>query len=176
MENVLAVNFSDDATGYEALSKLKELDSQGQVALAGAAVVVRGEGVKDEVDDTGYTGTATGGLVGLIIGVLGGPFGILPGGATGVLVGSLFDLDDADDTESILSDISRSARVGHTALLAEVSEQSPEVVDAAIQRLGGTAVHRSVEDVEAEIALRRMRSALRRRKRASDCTSSGRLK
>jgi uncharacterized membrane protein len=156
MENVLAVNFADDANAYEALTKLKELDSQGQLALAGAAVVVRGEDgsieIKDEVGDIGYTGTATGGVVGLIIGILGGPLGVLLGGATGVLIGSLFDLDDADEAESVLGDISRSARVGHTALLAEVSEQSPEVVDAAIERLDGTIVRRSVEDVEAEIA------------------------
>jgi uncharacterized membrane protein len=156
MENVLAVNFVDDAIAYEALTKLKELDSQGQLGLEGAAVVVRGEdgslGIKEEVGDIGYAGTATGGVVGLIIGILGGPLGVLLGGATGVLIGSLFDLDDADETESVLSDISRSARVGHTALLAEVSEQSPEVVDAAIDRLGGTVVRRSVEDVEAEIA------------------------
>jgi uncharacterized membrane protein len=156
MENVLAVNFVEDANAYEALSKLKELDSQGQLGLTAAAVVVRGQdgtiSVKDDVGDSSYTGTATGGIVGLIIGILGGPFGVLLGGATGVLIGSLFDLEDADDTESVLEEISRAARADHTALLAQVSEQSPEVVDTAIERLGGTLVRRSVEDVEAEIA------------------------
>jgi len=156
MENVLAVNFVDDANAYEALSKLKELDGQGQIGVEGAAVVARAEDgsitVKDEVGDSRYTGTATGGIIGLVIGILGGPFGVLLGGATGVLIGSLFDLDDADDTESVLEEISRSARAGHTALLAQVSEQSPDAVDAAVERLGGTVVRRPVEDVEAEIA------------------------
>jgi ElaB/YqjD/DUF883 family membrane-anchored ribosome-binding protein len=86
MENVLAVNFADDANAYEALSKLKELDGQGQVEVAGAAVVARAENgtitVKDEVGDSGYTGTATGGIIGLVIGILGGPFGVLLGGST----------------------------------------------------------------------------------------------
>jgi len=156
MESVIAVNFVDDANAYETLTKLKELDSQGQIAIAGAAVVLRAEDgsitVKDEVADSGYTGTATGGIVGLVIGILGGPFGVLLGGATGVLIGSLFDLEDADETESVLEDISRSARAGHTALLAHVSEQSPDVVDAAVEQLGGTVVRRPAEDVEAEIA------------------------
>jgi uncharacterized membrane protein len=156
MDNVLAVNFIDDANAYEALTKLKELDSQGQIELAGAAVAMRAEDgsvtVKDEVGDTGLTGTATGGIIGLIIGIIGGPLGVLLGGATGVLIGSLFDMDDADDTESVLEEISRSAHPGHAALLAEVSEQSPDVVDAAVERLGGTIVRRPVEAVEAEIA------------------------
>ena len=156
MESVLAINFAQDPNAYQALTVLKELDGQGQLGLAGAAVVVRNEDggvdIKDEVGDTGYEGTATGGIVGLIVGVLGGPFGVLLGGATGVLIGSLFDLDDLDETESVLGEMSRSVRVGHDAVLAEVSEQSPEVVDSAMDRLGGTVTRRSVVDVEAEIA------------------------
>jgi uncharacterized membrane protein len=156
MDNVLAVNFSEDAKAYEALTRLKELDDQGQVGLAGAAVVVRSEDghvdIKDEVGDIGYAGAATGGIIGLIIGIIGGPFGVLIGGATGLLIGSLFDLHDVDETESAVSDISRSVQPGHTALLAEVSEQSPDVVDAAMGQLGGTVLRRTLEDVQAEIA------------------------
>ena len=156
MENVIAVSFAEDANAYEALTNLKELGDQGQVGLAGAAVVVREDDgkivVKDEVGDIGYTGTATGGIVGLIIGILGGPLGVLLGGATGVLIGSLFDLDDADETESVLEEVSRSARVGRATLMADVSEESPDVVDAAIGRLGGTIVRRPLADLEAEIA------------------------
>ena len=156
MENVLTVNFSDDANAHEALTRLKELDSQGQISLTGAAIIVRSEDgtieIKDEVGDVDYPGTVTGGLVGLIIGIIGGPLGVLLGGATGVLIGSLFDMDDDDETESVLEQISRSVRVGRAALVAEATEQSPEVVDAAIERLGGTVIRRSVLDVQAEIA------------------------
>ena len=155
-ENVIAVTFSQDSKAYEALTQLNELDSQHQVDLAGAAVVAREEDghveVKDEVADPSYAGTAGGGLVGLIIGILGGPLGILIGGATGILIGSLFDLDDADETESTLSDLSKAVHVGRTALLAEVTEPSTDVVDTAMKQLGGDVLRRAVEDVEAEIA------------------------
>jgi uncharacterized membrane protein len=169
MENVIAVSFAEDANAYEALTNLKELGDQGQVALAGAAVVVREEDgtlvIKDEVGDIGYAGTATGGIVGLIIGIIGGPIGVLLGGATGVLFGSLFDLDDLDETESVLEEVSRSVRVGHAALMAEVSEGSPDVIDAAIKRLGGTIVRRPLEDIEAEIAV--LEDAQREAKKAA---------
>jgi uncharacterized membrane protein len=154
--NVIAVSFEKDSNAYQALTNLKELESQGQIGIRGAAVVSRDEtGAvldKDEVGDNSLVGTATGGIVGLLIGVLGGPFGVLIGGATGLLIGSLFDDSDDDETESVLAEISKSIRVGHDALLAEVSEQSPEVIDTAMTRLGGTVLRRSAGDVEAEVA------------------------
>ena len=156
LQNVIAVGFDADASAYEALTRLKELDSQGQIWLRTAAIVMRDpDGTieeKDEVSSNGWSGTAGGGLLGLLIGVIGGPLGVLIGGATGLLLGSLFDLDEIDDSQSVLSDISRSVRVGHTSLLAELGEQSDEVVDAAMARLGGTVVRRSTADVEMELA------------------------
>jgi uncharacterized membrane protein len=156
MENVLTINFTEDGDAYEALTTLKELDAQGQVALEGAAVVMRHQdgsiAIKDEVGDIGYAGTATGGVVGLIVGILGGPIGVLLGGATGVLIGSLFDLDDLDETDSVLSEMSRTVRVGHASVMAEVDEQTPEVVDTAIHRLDGKVLRLPLADVEAEIA------------------------
>ena len=156
MENVLAITFEEDANAYEALTKLEELNAQGRVDVSGAAVVVRQENgtleVKDESGDVGWEGTASGGILGLLIGVIGGPFGVLLGGATGLMIGSLFDLDDLDQTQSVLSEMSRSVQVGHTSLFAEVAEQSPEVVDSTIARLGGTIARRPTYEVEAEIA------------------------
>jgi uncharacterized membrane protein len=155
-DNVVVVGFREDDRAYEALTTLKELASQGQIGLDEAAVLVREDDghivVKDEVGDPGYAGTASGGLVGLLIGILGGPLGVLLGGATGLAVGSLFDLADAEDSDSVLSEVSKTIKVGRTSLLAQVAEQSPEVVDSAMARLSGTVVRRSVADVEAEIA------------------------
>jgi uncharacterized membrane protein len=154
--NVLVVSFDVDDNAYEALTELKELDSQDQIEVKAAGVVVRQEDghllVKDEIGDNPLAGTATGGIVGLLIGVLGGPLGILIGGVTGLLIGSLFDLDDEDEDESVLSDIARATRVGRPTLLAEVDEPSPEVLDAAMARLSGAVLRRPVVDVEAEIA------------------------
>jgi uncharacterized membrane protein len=156
MDNVLAITFTEDRNAYEALTKLNDLNGQGQVGLAGAAVVERKDDgtvdVKDQSGDVGWEGTATGGIIGLLIGIIGGPLGVLLGGATGLLYGSLFDLADADDTESVLTDVAQSVRVGHYTLLAQVSEQNPEIVDAAMEGIGGTVVRRATEEVEAEMA------------------------
>ena len=94
---------------------------------------------------------ASGGLIGLLVGVIGGPLGVLVGGATGPLVGSLFD-DDDDMTESALADISKSVRVATPALLADVLEVSPAAIDAVMANLDGTVLRRSAADVRAEVA------------------------
>ena len=155
-ENVIAVSFSAHANAFEALSRLKELDARGDVAVRGAAVVERGEDgkivTKDEFGQEGVEGTVSGGLLGLLLGVIGGPFGVLVGGASGVLVGSLFDEDDTDMTESALADVSRAVRVGSTALLADVSEEDPVAIDAVMAKLDGTVLRRSALDVRAEVA------------------------
>jgi uncharacterized membrane protein len=154
--SVIAVSFEDDATAYKALTLLEELDSQHRVGVREAVVAARGEDgqvvSKDRVESPGLPGTATGGLLGLLIGVIGGPIGVLVGGTYGLFVGSLFDIYDADEADTALGEISGSVEVGHTALLAVVDEQSPEVVDSAMSDLGGTVVRRSVAVVEAEIA------------------------
>jgi uncharacterized membrane protein len=159
-DSVLVVTFGEDPendkNAYQALTELKQLDSQGQIKIAGGAVVTRDlDGrveVKSEVGNDPYTGTAAGGVIGLLVGILGGPLGVLLGGATGVLVGSLFDIDDVETTESVLGDISKQVHPSRTAVLAQVTEQSPEVIDTAMARLGGEVLRRPVVDVEQEIA------------------------
>ena len=158
--NVLVVTFGEDEdndrNAYQALTDLKQLDSQDQIKITGAAVITRdGDGrvdVKSDVGEDPYVGTASGGLIGLLVGIIGGPLGMLLGGAYGMLVGSLFDIDEADSTESVLGEISKQVQPNRTAVLAEVTEQSPEVIDAAMARLGGEVLRRPAVAVEDEIA------------------------
>ena len=89
-------------------------------------------------------------IIGLLIGIIGGPLGMLIGRAYGMLLGSIFDIDEVDTTESVLGEISKQVQPTRTALLAQVTEQSPEVIDMA--RLGGEVMRRPAVDVEEEIA------------------------
>ena len=159
-DNVLVVTFGDnpehDTNAYQALTDLRQLDSQGQIKIAGAAVVTRDTGgrvdVKSEVGHDSYVGSASGGIIGLLVGIIGGPIGMLLGGTYGALVGSLFDIDDIATTDSVLGEISNQVQPTRTAVLAHVTEQSPEVIDTAMARLGGQVMRRPVFEVEQEIA------------------------
>ena len=155
--NVIAVDFGDDDEAYAALARLKQLDSENDIDLRSAAVVTRDASgrviTKEAAGEEGMGGTATGGLIGLLVGILGGPLGILIGGATGLLVGSLFDLEDSEDTDSVLAAFSERVRSDHNTLLAELSEPSDhDVVDAVMSTRTGTVLRRDVGEVEAEVA------------------------
>ncbi len=147
-DNVIAVSFEDDHEAYHALSLLKELDSQQRMGVQEAVVVVRGEDgqlvEKDGTQSEYLARTASGGLIGPLLGIIGGPFGVLIGGAAGQRLGSLYDLADYEDTDSAPRAISSSVQAGRTALFADVVEQSPEVVDTAMSRSRrhGTAARR----------------------------------
>src|SRR5512132_1046484 len=114
-DNVLVVTFGEDpendTNAYQALTDLKQLDSQEQIKITGAAVITRDlDGrveVKSEAGEDPYAGTASGGVIGLLLGIIGGPLGVLLGGTYGALVGSLFDIDEVETTESVLGEISK---------------------------------------------------------------------
>ena len=159
-DNVLVVTFGDDpehdTNAYQALTDLKQLDAQGQIKIAGAAVVSRdADGrvdVKSEVGNERYVGTASGGIIGLLVGIIGGPVGMLLGGSYGALVGSLFDIDDVATTDSVLDEISKQVQPTRTAVLAQVLEHSPDVIDTAMARLRGHVMRRPVFELEQELA------------------------
>ena len=159
-DNVLVITFGDDPASdnnaYQALTDLKALDTQGQITVTEAAVVTRQEDgtvvVKSDVHKDFPERTAAGGTIGLLLGVIGGPFGVLVGGATGLLAGSLFDLEDLDDTQSVLGKISTGIHPSRTALVAQVTEPSAEVIDNAMAKLGGEAMREPFADVERELA------------------------
>lgn len=123
--DVISVSFAYDKTAYSALTLLKELDSQHQVHVEEAVVVVRDEDgrilEKERIE-------------------------------SGLMVNLMFDLADYAEADSALGAISRSVKVGRTGLVAVVTEQSTEVVNIAMSTLGGIVLRRSVADVEAEIA------------------------
>lgn len=154
--NVISATFENDDAAYGALAELKQLDSEGVIDLHGASVLTReGDGRIVTVEATAQepVGVATGGAIGLLVGVLGGPLGVMIGGTTGLLVGSLYDLDDADETDSVLTALSSTVVEGNRTLLAELREPADH---AAVDKITGsrpsTVLRRDLFEVEAEIA------------------------
>jgi uncharacterized membrane protein len=153
---VIAVSFAESSRAYQALSELKGAGLEGRVDVLAASIVTRDEQGRlytPEGDDTA-AGVATvgGSLVGLLIGVIGGPIGMLFGWTGGLLVGGAADLHRADDTDSVLGEISRYIPAGGTAIVAELGEYAPEVVDTLMAEQGGIVYRRSAEAIREELA------------------------
>jgi uncharacterized membrane protein len=178
-QNVVVVRFTEPSKAYQALSVLREADAEGRVGLESAAVVERtpaGElHIPESADNVGLIGTAGGSLIGMLIGVLGGPVGVLLGWGTGALMGGAFDLDRAVTSDEALTVLGRAIPPGSTAVIASVDEPAVEVIDGEMKKLGGEVTRRSVAEVMAELgaaedaaeaAAREARKAVRQKRKA----------
>jgi uncharacterized membrane protein len=154
-ENVVVVRFTEPSKAYQALSVLKELDGSGRIGLESAAVVERtaaGElRTPESADNVGPVGTASGSLIGMLIGVLGGPVGVLLGWGSGALVGGAFDADRAVTSDEALTVLGEAIPTGSTAVIASVEEPAVEVIDAEMYTLGGEVTRRPVGEVMSEL-------------------------
>jgi len=152
--NLIVVTFESDSKAYEGLSKLKQAGAAGRVGLRSAAVVERDADGRLSVPEAGDAvigaGVATGGLIGLTAGFLGGPVGVVLGFGMGTLAGGYFDLERADRSSDVLAKVAESLPVGRTALVAEVDEYG-EVIDGEMRALGGTATRTPAVEVLAAL-------------------------
>lgn len=150
--NIIVITWPDSAKAYEAMTKLRNTEGD---RVYQAAVVQRNEDgrvvVQDGGSNTDGVATLSGGAIGSLIGILGGPVGVLLGFSTGALLGSLFDLGDEVDEDSVVAVISSQMKPGTTSLMIDLDETSPKAVDLLAADSGGKLARYNYEDTLAEI-------------------------
>ena len=154
-KNVVVVRFSEPSKAYQALSVLKECDATGRIGLESAAVVERTAAgalqIPDGSDNVGPVGMASGSVIGMLIGVLGGPVGVLLGWGAGAMMGGAFDVDRAITSDEALTTLGQAIPPGSTAVIASVDEPTVEVIDGEMKKLDGEVTRSSVYDVRIEL-------------------------
>lgn len=180
MENVIMLNVSAVEQARQSVRGLRRLHDAGDIRLEAFAVVERTEEgriiVLDQVDDVQITATAAGGVVGGIVGLLTGPLGLLIGGATGAVVGSLFDLAEAESSDDVFRSLAWAVPPGRAATIAVATESAQTPVDAMASDLGITVVRRTRAEVELQIAEAETATIARRHDEASRRTIGERLR
>ncbi len=180
MQNVLAVIFKEESQGYQAMTQLRQLESTESTAIL-QMVLVKRQGKNLNVCDSYDSGLNTtddmilGGLVGSVVGILGGPLGVLLMGSYGMLAGSMFDEADALDGQAMIATVADKMEDGEVALIALVNEQDESVLDAQLSsfdaevaRFDAAVVADEVEqaqEMEKEMA-RQARADMRKAKKA----------
>lgn len=154
--DIVVVSFDQLSQARAAMSELRQLAEGDAITLQAAAIVVRETDgrfwIPEDEARVGFTGAAAGGAIGALLGALTGPFGLLLWGATGALVGSLADAEEADVSDGVLVSVTQSMPPGTAALIADIEEPTFGVVDAVMEKAGGRVNRRSWADVQAELA------------------------
>ena len=87
----------------------------------------------------------------MLVGVLGGPVGVLLGWGAGAMMGGAFDVDRAVTSDEALTVLGQAIPTGSTAVIASVEESAVEVIDGEMNKLDGEVTRRSVNEVMGEL-------------------------
>ncbi len=176
MQNILAAIFEVESEGYQAITSLgKEPVSEKGTILQMALIKREGQGITvcDRFDSGVHTNddTIMGGLVGSMLGILGGPIGMLLMGSYGALTGSVLDAADAVGSESLIEAVAAKLQDGTVTLVALVDESDESELDrkmsaykAEILRFDAAVIAEQVE--EAQKMQREMQRQAREQLRA----------
>ncbi|HVP68032.1 MAG TPA: DUF1269 domain-containing protein [Anaeromyxobacteraceae bacterium] len=103
--------------------------------------------------DEGPLGTAVRTFTGSLLGLLGGPVGLVVATSVGTVSGVLVDMARVGVNEEFLAEVCHQLRPGTVALIAEASEEQVTPVDASIATLGGRVIRRArVRVIDAQVA------------------------
>jgi uncharacterized membrane protein len=166
MEKMLVVVFDSEAKVNKGADALKELDREGTVSVYSGAIIKKNQDgtvtaldAKEEWPVRAVGGTAIGSLIGL----LGGPVGVVLGASTGLIVGAFGDLYRSGVSVDFLDDIAGTLSPGKYALVADVSEEYIVPLDTKMESIGGEVfrvrkqyieedqLQRDIDDIDADI-------------------------
>ena len=155
-ENLILVNYKVESEAYQALSELKRETSNANYTIWQAAIVKKENGTLNIMD--GFVNGATtgddmwkGNLIGSLVGVLGGPLGILLGGSMGMLIGGAVDANDMAENASLLEKAGESILDGETAIILLAQEEYETALTAKLNNFEVSITRFDAAEVAAEV-------------------------
>ena len=139
MTSIVVASFETEAQAIDASHKLIELESWGDITVHEKVIVK-----KDEYGNTSIVQSETsdglrtvGGMaIGTLVGALAGPVGALVGMMAGTITGGLVEADYYDFSDDFISKVRSRLQPGKVAIIAEIDEDSPSIVDNSLTPMG----------------------------------------
>jgi uncharacterized membrane protein len=151
MDRMVVVVFDSERKASEGKKALQQLESEGSIVVYSDAVVGRhadGTTTVGQRDEPGYPGILVGTSLGALIGLLGGPPGLVIGALAGLAAGGTVDLNNARVGEDFIDDVRQQLLPNRFALVAEIQEDWTTPLDVRMEALGGTVFRRALSEVK----------------------------
>lgn len=147
MQNVVAVLFRNESEGYQAITELRNEPVKENYAILQAALIKRQGGeltLCDSFDSRIQSSekTMVGGLMGTLLGVLGGPIGVILMGSYGALAGSLAGKADTAEGAAMLELVANKLLDGELAMVALVDEAEELDLDEKLVKFNNIEIAR----------------------------------
>jgi len=147
MDRMIVAVFDPPTRAVDGQYALRRLDDACSIALYASALIDKAADgsvrIRHKDGDAG-TATLSGSAIGAIIGLLGGPIGVVLGAGAGGMVGRLSELDTARVDTDFLDDVGEVLTPGRSAVVAEIDEDWTAPVEDAVEALGGVVLRRSL--------------------------------
>ena len=148
MANVIVVSFQEETKAIEALHKLNELESLGDISIYEKIMIrKKANGESEILKEDSFEGwrTLAGMGVGSLLGMLGGPLGFVFGLYTGTAVGALAEINHYDFADDFITKVENKMQTGTIAIIAELDEDSNAFVDTYLKPLGAVITRSDVD-------------------------------
>lgn len=157
MENIVIVPFEVESEAYQALTELRKAPLTEQYLISQALLVKNTDGKLNTIDgfDTGvqtHDDARFGGLIGTLLGVAGGPLGMVLMGGYGALIGSAVDWSDAATNASLMEHVLTCVTEDQTVLIGVVEEKDTAGFDQALGKFAAEVTRFDAAEVAAEVA------------------------
>ena len=167
MANVIVVSFQEETKAIEALHKLNELESLGDITIYEKIMVRKKADGKCEVlkENTSEGWRVLAGMgVGSLLGLLGGPVGFVIGLYTGTAIGGIVEISHYDFADDFVEKVKNKISVGTVSIIAEIDEDSNVFIDTYLKPMGAVItrsdvdfefdkyVNEQIDEIDEEIA------------------------
>jgi len=149
MTSLIVASFPNEAQAIAASHKLVELESHGAITVYEKAILKKdanGETAALQTDTSDGLRTISGLALGAFVGVLAGPVGLLVGMISGTAAGALLESRYINFSDDFISKVNKQLQPGTLAIVGEIYESNPAIMDNALDSLGAIAVFRSDVD------------------------------
>ena len=153
----IIVSFDVESEAYQALTELRKKTLTENYVVSQAVLAKNNDGKLDVIDsfDTGvqtHNDTRMGGLLGALLGVAGGPLGMVLMGGYGALIGSAIDWGDAAQNASLMEHVLGCVTEDSAVLIAVVQENDGSAFDKNFEKFQADVTRFDAAEVAAEIA------------------------
>ena len=157
MENVIISYFKVESEAYQALSDLKKARVFREELTISQVALFKKTNDRIVNEDGFDTGVRTeddiwkGGLIGSLVGILGGPIGMLLGFGIGSLVGLAKDSEEALEESNLISGITSRMKEGDVAIVVIAQELSPKPYDLILENFDAETMRYRASSIQEEV-------------------------
>lgn len=157
MKTVALITFENQAKTYEALSQLKQISKSNTLELKQVAIIQKSEDgtsyvIKDGLDYESGDRIATGGIIGMVVGILGGPLGVLCGWVVGDLAGLGTNYVKNKKNTTIFDSVAKKLSQNEVGLLLYMDETDTSLLNTMIvNKLDGNIERFSYDSVQDDL-------------------------